>query len=203
MLAISTFSFIGLHIPNFIHSVNFIDVVFAGDYTVIVMVLLTLIVHGNNHKFYLYWFMKPFPFPLIFLQICPFFRISRPLSLWKFQIKPPFYFCLSSLSINCHSVFTCSVEEWELLWVWSWKPETWDRILSFSCAVAFVLRRALQTFLSVCLLEILFSLVVKKVWLQFWFSNSARCWVACLCPFPITEQQNNEWWFQLPSSLPG
>lgn len=55
MLAINIFSFIGLHIPNFVHPINFIDVVFVDDFAVKSDSLIhAVIVHGSNHKFYLY-----------------------------------------------------------------------------------------------------------------------------------------------------
>jgi len=43
VLAINIFSFIGLHIPNFVPSINFIDVVFVDDFAVKVIVLFMLL----------------------------------------------------------------------------------------------------------------------------------------------------------------
>ena len=43
MLAINIFSFIGLHIPNFVPSINFIDVIFVDDFAVKVIVLFMLL----------------------------------------------------------------------------------------------------------------------------------------------------------------
>lgn len=43
VLAINIFSFTGLHIPDFVHSINVTDVVFVDDFAVKVIVLFMLL----------------------------------------------------------------------------------------------------------------------------------------------------------------
>lgn len=137
-------------------SVSFTDVVFVGDYSVTVMVLLVLLLFMAIIIHFTFVVLENLLyFPLyFFLQVCPLFLIS--IVTMKSQIIS--YFCLSTLSIHCHSIPTLQRNRR----CCAFGAEKAVRMFHLTMCSTCVKEGFANIFMGVCLLEIIFLLRSRR-----------------------------------------